>query len=100
MELGIALLIYLGTLVGVTFFLLYLNYTIFASFVLALIFSLILLNILFPVTSNELDDINSLTSLYIFIQIFTLIIFFIYAFITTISETRDKKKFPMRYNIV
>ena len=100
MELGIALLIYLAVLVSVTFFLLYINYTIFSAFILSLIVSLIVLNIVFPITRNELDDINSLTSLYIFIQIFTLVVFFVYAFITTVSDSRNKKKFPMRYNIV
>ena len=97
MELGTALLSYLGIIVGSYILFLYFNYTFFASFMLALIVGLIYINIVFPVTRNELDDINSSTVLYIFIQIFTIIIFIVYVFLTTIRETRNKKKFPMKY---
>jgi len=97
MDLGAALLSYLGVIVGSFIILLYFNYTFFSAFMLALIIGLIYINIVFPITRNELDDINSSTVLYIFIQIFTVIIFIIYAILTTIGDTRNKKKFPMKY---
>lgn len=97
MELGTALLSYLGIIVGSYIILLYFNYTFFAAFMLTLIIGLIYINIVFPITKNELDDVNSKTSLYIFIHIFTILVFIIYAFMTTIGESRNKKKFPMKY---
>ena len=97
MKLGTALLSYLGVIVGSYIILLYFNYTFFAAFVLTLIIGLIYINIVFPMTRNELDDVNSSTVLYIFIQIFTVIVFIIYALLTTIGESRNKKKFPMKY---
>ena len=100
MELAAALLVYLAVLIMVSFFLLYIGYTIFSSFVLAIIVSFVVLNIVFPVTSSKLDEVSALTSLYIFVHIFTFTVFFLYAFITTVSDTRNKKKFPMRYNNV
>jgi len=100
MELSAALLVYLATLIMVSFFLLYIEYTIFSSFVLAIIVSFVVLNIIFPATSSKLDEISSLTSLYIFVYILTLLVFLLYAFMTTVSDTRNKKKFPMRYNNV
>lgn len=97
MKLGTALLSYLGIIVGSYIILLYFNYTFFSAFMLSLIVGLIYINIAFPITRNELDDINSNTVLYIFIQIFTVIIFIIYAFLTTVKDSRNKKKFPMKY---
>ncbi len=100
MELGISLIVYLILFIAIFLFLLYLNYTIFSSFVLTLIACLIYLNIAFPITESELDSVNSLTALYMFIQIFTVFVLIAYAFMTTISETRNEKKFPIRYNNV
>jgi Na+-driven multidrug efflux pump len=100
MDLGIALIVYLVLLITIFLFFLYLNYTVFSSFMLALIVCLIYLNIAFPITRTELDSINSLTILYIFIQIFTVVAFATYTLVTTITESRNEKRFPMRYNNV
>jgi len=97
MDLETALLSYLGIIVGSYIILLYFNYTFFSAFMLSLIIGLIYINIVFPVTRNELDDINSNTVLYIFIQIFTVVVFAIYVFLTTVGDSRNKKKFPMKY---
>ena len=97
MELNIALITYLVVLIVSFLLFLYINYTVFAAGFLAFIVALIYLNIAYPVTSDELSNINSLTVLYIFIQIFTLFVILIYALIITIGQKRNRSKFPMRY---
>ena len=97
MELNIALITYLVILIVLFLFFLYINYTVFAAGLLAFIIALIYLNIVFPVTRDELENINSLTVLYIFIQFLTLAVILIYALVTTIGQTRNRSKFPMRY---
>ncbi len=96
MKLGTALIIYLGVLVGSFIFFLYMNYTIFAAVLLAFVVAIIYLNIAFPLTRSELDDVNSLSVLYIFIQLFTLGLLILYAIISTIGQKRNKTKFPLK----
>ena len=95
MDLGPALIIYLGVLLFAFFVFMYLEYTVFAATLLAFVVALIYLNIAYPVTKKELDEVNSLTVLYIFIQMFTLALVFIYAVIATIGKKRNKTKFPL-----
>ena len=97
MQLSIALITYLVVLIVSFLFFLYLNYTVFSAGFLAFIVALIYLNIAYPVTSNELDNINSLTVLYIFINVFTLFVILIYALINVIGQKRNRSKFPTRF---
>lgn len=96
MKLGTALIIYIGVLIGSFIFFLYMNYTIFAAVLLAFVVAIIYLNIAFPLTRSELDDVNSLSVLYIFIQLFTLGLLILYAIISTIGQKRNKTKFPLK----
>ena len=96
MKLGTALIIYLGVLIASFIFFIYMNYTIFAAVLLAFVVAIIYLNIAFPLTRSELDDVNSLSVLYIFIQLFTLGLLILYAIISTIGQKRNKTKFPLK----
>ena len=96
MELGIALITYLAVVLTAGLLFMYFRYTGFSTFVLALIAGFIFLNIAFPMTRKELDEVTLQTSLYVFIQVFTLLVFFIYAFLTTISNRKSDTKFPMK----
>jgi uncharacterized BrkB/YihY/UPF0761 family membrane protein len=95
MELAVALGTYVGVLLGSFFLLLSLGYTFFGATLLALIIALIYLNIAFPMTRSELDDVDSLTVLYSFIQVFTLVVVVIYALIRLVPEKRSRAKFPL-----
>ena len=95
MQLSVALGTYAGVLFATFFGLLGIGYTFFGATLLALIVALIYLNIAFPMTRGELDDVNSLTVLYSFIQIFTIIVLVLYAIIRLLPEKRSKAKFPL-----
>ena len=95
MQLSVALGTYGGVLFSAFAIFLGFGYTIFGATLLALISALVYLNIAFPMTRGELDDVNSLTVLYSFIQIFTLVVIAIYAIIRLIPEKRSKAKFPL-----
>lgn len=96
MELSLALILYAVILFVSFFVLLYFNYTAFSAFMLALIVSIIFLNIAFPLSRNEIDDINSLTMIYILVQTLTLLVFILYAFISSVKDLRNTRKYPMR----
>ena len=96
MELGIVLITYLAVVLTATLLFTYFQYTGFSIFVLALIAGFIFLNIAFPMTEKELDEVTLKTSLYVFIQVFTVIVLFVYAFITTISNRKSATKYPMK----
>ena len=95
MELSLALGTYAGVLFVAFFAMLGFGYTFFGATLLALIVALVYLNIAFPMTRDELDDVNSLTVLYSFIQVFTLVVVVIYAIIRLLPEKRSKPKFPL-----
>lgn len=95
MELNVALITYLVLLFLVFFGLLYFQYTVFTAWLLAVIVAFVYLNIAYPVTRDELDDVNSSTVLYIFIQILTIVFVFIYSIITCIHTRRVESKFPL-----
>ena len=96
MELYIALVTYLIILVIVLFLLLYVRYTVFAAVLLALIIAYIYINIAFPVTRDELDDVNASTVIYTFIQLFTIVVVLLYAIINSLGKKRVKSKFPLK----
>ena len=96
MELSLALILYAVILFVSFFILLYFNYTVFSAFMLALIVAIIFLNIAFPLNRDEIDDINSLTMIYILVQTLTLLVFILYAFISSIKDVRNTRKYPMR----
>lgn len=95
MELNVALVTYLVLLFISFFGFLYFQYTVFTAWLLAVIVAFVYLNIAYPVTQDELDDINSSTVLYIFIQILTILFVFIYSIITCIHTRRVESKFPI-----
>ena len=99
MQLSVALGVYAGVFVA-AFLVLFamFGYTFFSAILLALIGGLIFLNIAFPVTRDELDDVNSLTVLYSFIQIFTIVVLIIYALLRLLPDKRSKPKFPFVEN--
>jgi len=96
MELSLALILYSVILLTTFLVFIYFNYTVFSAFMLALIVAIIFLNIAFPLNRDELDDINSLTMIYILLQTLTLLVFILYAFITSIKDYRNTRKYPMR----
>lgn len=95
MNLDAALASYTGVLFVGFFLMLGFGYTFFAATLLTLIIGLIYLNIAFPMTRSELDDVNSLTVLYSFIQVFTIVVLMFYAVLRVLPQKRSKSKFPM-----
>ena len=99
MDLNIALITYVILILTLFFLFIYLSYTTFSSFVLAILFGFIYLMIAFPMTRDELDEVNVSTLLYMMFLVLTIAVLFIYTFLENIKNRRTKVKFPVKRNI-
>ena len=95
MELAVALGTYVGVFIAAFLLLMWFRYKFFASLLLALIVGLIYINIAFPMTRDELEEVNALTVLYSFIQIFTLVVIVIFTIFRLLQQRRSNAKFPV-----
>ena len=96
MELNIALTIYFILIVFLFISFIYLSYTKFSSFVLAIILGFIFLMIAFPMTNKELDDVKVTTLLYMMVIVLTIVVLFVYAFLTNFNNRKTNVKFPFK----
>jgi len=100
MELSITLTIYFVLIVFLFISLIYLDYTKFSSFVLAIILGFIFLMIAFPMTNKELDDVKVTTLLYMTVIVLTIAVLFVYAFLTNFKNRKTDVKFPFKKKTV
>lgn len=96
MELSIALTIYFILILFLFISFIYLSYTKFSSFVLAIIIGFIFLMIAFPMTNKELDDVKVTTLLYMMVIVLTIVVLFVYAFLTNFNNRKTDVKFPFK----
>jgi hypothetical protein len=68
------------------FFLVYLSYNFFSAFFLAYLVSWLLLNFIYPPTSDKLNDITSSTFLYFLFQFIGFFIIFVYSITMAIND--------------
>lgn len=66
------------------------RYKHFSSFYLSYMISLFILNVLYPPTSEDLNDINSWTSLYVFFQALGILLLFIYSFSMALNDLEEE----------
>ena len=100
MELNIALSIYFVLIVFLFISFIYLDYTKFSSFVLAIILGFIFLMIAFPMTNKELDEVKVTTLLYMMVIVLTIAVLFVYAFLTNFKNRKTDVKFPFKKKTV
>lgn len=91
MDLHIALIIYFLTLFALFFILTTNRYREFSAFIISVVFSQIVLNVIYPPTNDALDDIDSGTSIYFLVQVGGLVLFIVYAITMAIYDRYPKK---------
>ena len=67
-------------------FLIYLSYTLFSAFFLSYFISWVILNFIYPPTSEKLNDINSSTFLYFLFQFMGFFLITIYSLTMAIND--------------
>ena len=52
--------------------------------------------IAFPMTNKELDDVKVTTLLYMMVIVLTIVVLFVYAFLTNFNNRKTNVKFPFK----
>lgn len=90
MNLDISLFFSFIIFVILYFYFVQLRYTYFSSFFLSYMISLLILNIIYPPTSEKLNDINSSTSLYFLFEFVGFFLIIIYSLTMAINDYKVK----------
>lgn len=106
MDIRLAVILYFITVCILFFYMRYKLVRSFSSLLIAVVISQVILNILYPPTTENLNTkINSWTSLYFFVQIGGFIVLIAYTIIMAItdqedsSDTRRRKLFAPRIKL-